>query len=393
MPFVGLTGGMGSGKSTALEALRRLGAEVLSSDAVVHELYEGEQLRDAVVARFGPEVAPGGVVDRAAVARRAFATAEDRAWLEGQVWPLVGARVAEWLEQARAMRPAPPAAVVEVPLLFEAGLDQLYDATIAVVSEESVRQRAGREAGTCLGGRARRAPALPGGEGAKSDVRGAQRRQRAGSRARAVGGSWQARRMSRRVFGAIAAIVVTVLFVGGGRLDVPARGDEPRAAAQRREHHPRTGRREEPRPGADRRGHLRGDEIRPAAILGRGAGPDADPAQHRLLPRAPVRRHQLHRQRSRRTERQRRLRQLLPALPARPLRRQRDARGGRVQRRSDERRRVGGAGRTRPAGSSRWREIPFPETREYVQRVLSAQAAYAPPTRGSSGSSRARGLL
>jgi dephospho-CoA kinase len=141
VPFVGLTGGMGSGKSTALAALRRLGAEVLSSDAVVHELYEGAQLRDAVVARFGAEVAPEGVVDRAAVARRAFATTEDRAWLEGLVWPLVGARVAEWLEQVRATRPAPRAAVVEVPLLFEAGLDQLYDATIAVVAEESVRQQ------------------------------------------------------------------------------------------------------------------------------------------------------------------------------------------------------------------------------------------------------------
>jgi len=141
VPFVGLTGGMGSGKSTALEALGRLGAEVLSSDAVVHELYEGPQLRDAVVARFGGEVAPGGVVDRAAVARRAFATAEDRAWLEGLVWPMVGARVAAWLEQARARQPPPRAAVVEVPLLFEAGLDQLYDATIAVVSEETVRQQ------------------------------------------------------------------------------------------------------------------------------------------------------------------------------------------------------------------------------------------------------------
>jgi dephospho-CoA kinase len=141
VPFVGLTGGLGSGKSTALEALRRLGAEVLSSDAVVHELYEGEQLRDVVVARFGAEVAPGGVVDRAAVARRAFASDEDRKWLEGQVWPLVGARVARWLEQARSMQPPPPAAVVEVPLLFEAGLDQLYDATIAVVSDESVRQQ------------------------------------------------------------------------------------------------------------------------------------------------------------------------------------------------------------------------------------------------------------
>jgi dephospho-CoA kinase len=152
VPFVGLTGGMGSGKSTALEALRHLGAEVISSDAVVHELYEGEQLRDAVVARFGPEVAPDGVVDRAAVARRAFGSEEDRVWLEGQVWPLVGARVAEWLEHARAMHPPPPAAVVEVPLLFEAGLEQLYDATIAVISEESLRRSRAAARGHALVG-------------------------------------------------------------------------------------------------------------------------------------------------------------------------------------------------------------------------------------------------
>jgi dephospho-CoA kinase len=140
VPFVGLTGGLGAGKSTALAALGRLGAAVLSSDAVVHELYEGDELRAAVIARFGPEVAPAGVVDRAAVARRAFASEEDRAWLEGVVWPLVGARVAGWLDQVRAQSPAPPAAVVEVPLLFEAGLQGLYDATIAVVSAEELRR-------------------------------------------------------------------------------------------------------------------------------------------------------------------------------------------------------------------------------------------------------------
>jgi dephospho-CoA kinase len=143
--FVGLTGGMGAGKSTALQALRRLGAEVLSSDDVVHELYEGERLRDAVVGRFGPEVAPAGTVDRAAIARRAFASAEDRRWLEGVLWPLVGGRVADWLERVRAQEPAPRAAVVEVPLLFEAGLEHAYDATIAVIAEESVcRERAAK---------------------------------------------------------------------------------------------------------------------------------------------------------------------------------------------------------------------------------------------------------
>lgn len=141
MPFVGLTGGMGAGKSTALAALERLGAAVISTDAVVHELYGGGQLRDAAVERWGSDVAPGGVIDRAAVAERAFASAEDRAWLEGLVWPLVGARVADWLEEVRARTPPARAAVVEVPLLFEAGLDGVYDATIAVVADEGVREQ------------------------------------------------------------------------------------------------------------------------------------------------------------------------------------------------------------------------------------------------------------
>ena len=139
MPFVGLTGGLGAGKSTALAVLGRLGAATLSTDAVVHELYATDEVRDAVAARWGAEVAPGGVVDRAAVARHAFADPAERAWLEGLLWPLVGARVAAFREAALAADPPPAAAVVETPLLFEAGLDGLYDATVAVVADEPVR--------------------------------------------------------------------------------------------------------------------------------------------------------------------------------------------------------------------------------------------------------------
>jgi dephospho-CoA kinase len=131
---------MGAGKSTALAGLQRLGAATLSTDALVHELYARDaRLRDAVVERWGADVAPGGTVDRAAIAQRAFAAETERKWLEGLLWPLVGERVAAWLEQARAQHPAPPAAVVEVPLLFEAGMEGLYDATIAVVAQERLR--------------------------------------------------------------------------------------------------------------------------------------------------------------------------------------------------------------------------------------------------------------
>jgi len=144
VPFVGLTGGLGAGKSTALAALERLGAATLSTDAVVHELYATADVRDAVVERWGADMAPDGVVDRSAVARRAFATPEDRQWLEELLWPRVGRRVGEWREDVAAQDPPPRAAVVETPLLFEAGLEGLYDATIAIVAPEPLRaERAG----------------------------------------------------------------------------------------------------------------------------------------------------------------------------------------------------------------------------------------------------------
>jgi dephospho-CoA kinase len=112
---------------------------VLSTDAVVHELYGSVELRDAVVARWGPAVARDGEVDRVAVAEKAFASDEDRRWLEQMVWPRVGVRVAAWRDEVARRDPPPVAAVVEVPLLFEAGMDAAFDATIAVTAKEDLR--------------------------------------------------------------------------------------------------------------------------------------------------------------------------------------------------------------------------------------------------------------
>jgi dephospho-CoA kinase len=140
VPFVGLTGGIGSGKSTALAALGELGAATLSADAVVHELLGSEELRDAIVSRLGTEVLDaGGAIDRSAVGARVFGQAEDRAWLEGLLWPRVGARIMEWRAEVEASEAGPPAAVVEVPLLFESGMDSVFDVTIAVVADEPLR--------------------------------------------------------------------------------------------------------------------------------------------------------------------------------------------------------------------------------------------------------------
>lgn len=161
IPFIGLTGGIGAGKSTALAALQRLGAATLSTDAVVHDLYETPAVRELVVAHYGvgvlsPDTVPP-VIDRAALASLAFADEAERTWLEELLWPRVGEAVADWRARRSAQDPPPRALVVETPLLFEAGLDRGYDATIAVIADETIRgARAGARGHAALAQRTAR---------------------------------------------------------------------------------------------------------------------------------------------------------------------------------------------------------------------------------------------
>ena len=139
VPLVGLTGGLGAGKSTALAEFASLGAAVLSADAVVHELYETDAVADAVRERFGSEVFAGERVDRGAVARRVFENDGERLWLEQLLWPLVARRVEEFYELSSEREPPPRAVVIEAPLLFEAETAPQYTATIAVVADDALR--------------------------------------------------------------------------------------------------------------------------------------------------------------------------------------------------------------------------------------------------------------
>ncbi|HEX5527438.1 MAG TPA: dephospho-CoA kinase [Solirubrobacterales bacterium] len=144
---IGLTGGIAAGKSEALAAFQRLGAATLSSDAVVHELLESEPLQGRLVERWGPEVVADGKVNRAKIGEIVFADPEQLTWLEAQIHPLVQARTAEWLLSLPAETEV---AVVEVPLLFEAGSDGVFDTTVAVVTADEVRRERAAARGHAL---------------------------------------------------------------------------------------------------------------------------------------------------------------------------------------------------------------------------------------------------
>ncbi|MSO44850.1 MAG: dephospho-CoA kinase [Thermoleophilia bacterium] len=138
---LGLTGGIGAGKSAALDAFSRRGAAVLSADAVVHRLYEESDVIAAVVDRFGQEVlAPDGSVARAVLGERAFAEEGGIAFLESLLHPRVTRAREAWVQQQLSTDPPPPLLVCEVPLLFEAGLVDRFDAVAVITAPEAVRR-------------------------------------------------------------------------------------------------------------------------------------------------------------------------------------------------------------------------------------------------------------
>jgi len=143
--LIGLTGGIAAGKSEALRILERLGAATISTDAIVHELLETSAVRDELVTRWGREVAPEGAVDRGRVAAIVFGRPEELSWLEGLLHPLVAERVLAW---RRSLADDVEVAVVEVPLLFEGGMAEIFHSTIAVIADDARRERRAAERGT-----------------------------------------------------------------------------------------------------------------------------------------------------------------------------------------------------------------------------------------------------
>lgn len=144
---VGLTGGIAAGKSTALEIFAELGAATISADAVVHELLDAEPLLSRIRERWGDEVAADGRIDRQRIGQIVFADVDELRWLESEIHPLVRERMSDWLERSIAGREI---AVAEVPLLFEGEMHQVFDTTVAVISDDRLRGRRAEARGHAL---------------------------------------------------------------------------------------------------------------------------------------------------------------------------------------------------------------------------------------------------
>ena len=138
---VAITGGIGAGKSEALAAFARHGAAVISSDDIVHRLLqEDEPVREALREHFGDAVfAENGDVDRGAIAEIVFADRESLDWLEALLHPLVVDEYMGWRERLAELDDPPRVSATEVPLLYEVGGQDRFDAVVVVTAPPEVR--------------------------------------------------------------------------------------------------------------------------------------------------------------------------------------------------------------------------------------------------------------
>lgn len=140
-PLIGVTGAIGAGKSSVLQAFALRGCACLSADAIVHTLHHQARVRDAVVARLGTAALDAsGEIDRVALGRLVFDDPDALAWLEALIHPLVAEHMEQWLAEAQLREPAPPLVVYESPLLFETGLEARFDRVLAITADEDVRR-------------------------------------------------------------------------------------------------------------------------------------------------------------------------------------------------------------------------------------------------------------
>lgn len=135
MMKVGITGGIGSGKSTVCRLFAQRGVAVYDSDAAAKRLMTEEPaLRAGIAARFGAEAYAGGALNRPYLAAKVFSDPAALADLNALVHPAVMADFAAWAERQEG-----DYVILESALLFDAGFDACVDRTVAVLAPEALR--------------------------------------------------------------------------------------------------------------------------------------------------------------------------------------------------------------------------------------------------------------
>lgn len=146
MVIIGLTGSIGMGKSATADMFRRLGAAVQDADRVVHGLFSRGGAAVPLISGAFPDAVRDGEVDRGVLGSLVFGKPEELSKLEGIVHPLVRRERESFLKKAALE--GRKLAVLDVPLLFETGLDRECDLTVVVTAPHFVqRQRVLRRAG------------------------------------------------------------------------------------------------------------------------------------------------------------------------------------------------------------------------------------------------------
>lgn len=132
---IGITGGIGSGKTTVAEIFEAFGIPCYYADSRAKALMvEDEEVKSDLIEYFGVELYPDGVLNRPWLAKRIFESEEDRSFVNGVVHPAVGRDFNKWAEEQDA-----PYVLREAAILFETGGYKLSDANILVTAPEEIR--------------------------------------------------------------------------------------------------------------------------------------------------------------------------------------------------------------------------------------------------------------
>lgn len=132
---IGLTGGIGAGKSTVSAFFANSGAKIISSDAIAQELLDRSDIQEQLKEIFTSQIVKDGKTDRKYLSEKVFLDPNLRLKLEAIIHPEVRKRVIEEFRQT----PEGDVAINEVPLLFEVGLESHYDLIISVISDREKR--------------------------------------------------------------------------------------------------------------------------------------------------------------------------------------------------------------------------------------------------------------